>query len=120
MRRLLPYGFVRCGPGEGRTTSVTEPVLVVGVLSPSTGKSDLTKKRWAYQMIESAQANLLLGPDRPHVELSTREAEGWLSRHFVGLDTAVPLKHLDIELPLADLYGGADLAPPEAPAAAEA
>lgn len=107
---MYPDAFVRCGPGEARRTIVGDVVLVVEVLSPGTGKTDLTQKRWAYQAIETLQALLFVDPDRPHVEIATRQADGgWLSHHRIGLDSGLPLQCLGIELPLAEIYEGADL-----------
>ena len=110
---MYPDSFVRCGPGQASRTIVDDPVLVVEVLSPTTQQADLTEKRWAYQAIETLQAILFVAADKPRVELVTRGPEGtWVSRHFIGLDTTVPLASLDLELPLAELYAGADLGLP--------
>lgn len=107
---MYPDAFVRCGPGRGDRTVVDDPVLVIEVLSPGTQQADLTQKRWAYQAIGTLQAILFVAADRPRVELAQRGPEGtWVSRHFIGLETALPLAALDAELPLAELYAGADL-----------
>jgi Uma2 family endonuclease len=107
---MYPDAFVRCGPGQAQRTVVDDPVLVVEVLSPGTQQGDLTQKRWAYQAIETLQAILFVAADRPRVELAERGPEGtWVSRHFIGLDTALPLAGLNVELPMAELYAGADL-----------
>lgn len=108
---MYPDAFVRCGPGQALRTVVDDPVLVVEVLSPGTQQADLTEKRWAYQAIETLQAILFVAADKPRVELATRGPEGsWVSRHFIGPETTIPLDFLRIDLPLADLYAGADLA----------
>lgn len=112
---MYPDSFVRCGPSQGQRTIVDDPVVVVEVLSPSTQQADLTEKRWAYQAIETLHAILFVAADKPRVELVTRGPEGsWISRHFIGLETAIPLDALGIQLPLNDLYADADLHPPEA------
>ena len=77
---MYPDAFVRCGPGQARRTVVDDPVLVVEVLSPGTRQADLTEKRWAYQAIETLQLILFVAADKPRVEL-----------------------------PLAELYAGAEL-----------
>lgn len=108
---MYPDAFVRCGPGQALRTVVDDPVLVVEALSPGTQQADLTEKRWAYQAIETLQAILFVAADKPRVELATRGPEGsWVSRHFIGPETTIPLDFLRIDLPLADLYAGADLA----------
>lgn len=112
---MYPDAFVRCGPANGRVTNIGDAVLVVEVLSPSTGKGDLTEKRWAYQGIDTLRAILFVAPDRPHIELSTRQADGaWLSQHYVGIETRLPIACFDVELPMAEIYDGVDLDEPGA------
>jgi len=105
---MYPDAFVRCGPTVGGRTVVEDPVLVVEVLSPRTQQADLTRKRWAYQAIDTLQAILFVAADEARVELAVRGVDGtWLSRLIVGLDQLVPLEALGVELPLADLFAGA-------------
>jgi Uma2 family endonuclease len=107
---MYPDAFVRCGPGRGDRTMVDDPVVVVEVLSPRTQQDDLTRKRWAYQAIPAMQAVLFVAADEPRVELASRGPDGtWVSRFHVGLEATAPLESLGIELPLAELYAGADL-----------
>jgi Uma2 family endonuclease len=112
---MYPDAFVRCGPHRGDVTSVDDPVLVVEVLSPSTEQHDLTRKRWAYQTIAGLQTVLFIDPDRSVVELVTREADDtWRSRVVEGIDASLALGSLRIELPLEEIYAGADMEPSEA------
>ena len=51
----------------------------------------------------------LFAIDEARVELAVRGADGtWVSRFFIGQEAILPLASLAIELPLADLYAGAD------------
>lgn len=112
---MYPDAFVRCGPAVGDRIVVDDPVVVVEVLSPRTQQADLTRKRWAYQAIDTLQAILFVAADEARVELVVRGADGtWLSRLIVGLDQAVPLEILGVELPLADLFAGAAIEAPDA------
>jgi Uma2 family endonuclease len=107
---MYPDAFVRCGLAIGDRMVVDDPVLVVEVLSPTTQQADLTRKRWAYQAIDTLQAMLFVAADEARVELFSRGPGGvWLSRFIVGRDGDVPLDALGIALPMADLYAGADL-----------
>ena len=107
---MYPDAFVRCGPGQGDRTVIEDPIIIIEVLSPRTQQADLTRKRWAYQAIETMQAVLFVAADEARVELAVRGADGtWVSRFFVGQEAILPLASLAIELPLADLYAGADL-----------
>lgn len=107
---MYPDAFVRCGPAQGARTVVDDPVIVVEVLSPRTQQADLTRKRWAYQAIETMQAVLFVAADERHVELAVRGPDGtWLSRFFTGAEAVLQLAAVNIELPLAELYAGAEL-----------
>jgi Uma2 family endonuclease len=107
---MYPDAFVRCGPGNADRTVVGDPVLVIEVLSPSTQQGDLTRKRWAYQDITTLEAILFVAADEARAELSTRGPDGtWVSRFFVGPSAVLPIDSLDLELPMGELYAGADL-----------
>lgn len=107
---MYPDVFVRCGPGQGSRTVIDDAVLVVEVLSPGTKQADLTRKRWAYQAILTMQAILFVAADEARVELAVREPDGsWRSRNYTDLAMSVPLAALDIELPMAEIYAGAEL-----------
>jgi Uma2 family endonuclease len=108
----VPDAFVRCGPHQGDATIADDPVLVVEVLSPSTEQHDLTRKRWAYQAIPSLRTVLFVDPDRPVVEILTREAGGaWRSHVVEGLETSLHLAGLEVALPMVEIYEGAELEP---------
>jgi Uma2 family endonuclease len=107
---MYPDVFVRCGPAAGDRTVVSDPVLVIEVLSPTTQQADLTRKRWAYQAIDTLQAILFVAADEARMELFSRAPDGvWQSGFIVGLEAEVPLDALRIALPMGELYAGADL-----------
>ncbi len=78
-----PDVTVVCGPwerdAEDRNT-ITNPTVVVEVLSPSTERYDRGEKLTHYQRIPSLRACLLFAHDRREVEVHTRasEAESWV------------------------------------------
>ncbi|MFO1035275.1 MAG: Uma2 family endonuclease [Geminicoccaceae bacterium] len=103
---MYPYAFVRCGPMNGAATVVDDPMVVVEV-APLAAE----QKRWAYQAIPSLRAILVISADRAAAELFTPEPDGsWRSRLHEGMDAVVATGVLDLELPLSEFYGGADLA----------
>ncbi len=117
---MYPDVPVVCGPAEfdprdpgGRT--VTNPRLVVEVLSPSTEAYDRGQKFEQYLLIDSLQDYVLVAQDRPRVEAYSRRPDGaWLFTYAHGLDAAVRLGSLDLDLPLAELYAGVTFPPPPA------
>jgi Uma2 family endonuclease len=92
---------------EGRADTITNPVLLVEVLSPSTGLKDRNEKLEEYTQIETLQAYVLVAQDEPKVEVYQRhEAGKWLYDYATGLkaEIAVPVPGGEITLSLAQIY----------------
>lgn len=89
-------------------THVTNPVLIVEVLSPSTQDYDLGEKREQYQQIESLRAYLCVAQDRRRLELWTRADSSWTHQTFGPGDVA-PLP-VDCTLDVDAVYADARVA----------
>ena len=108
-------GAVQFDPRDPSGQTVSNPRLIVEVLSPSTEKHDRLEKFDGYMQLESFEEYVLVSQDRPRVETYYRQADGtWLFAPSVGLEATVKFRSLGIELGLAGIY--ADV---EFPAAAE-
>ena len=108
---MYPDCFVRCGPHDGQAQVVDDPVIVVEVLSPATEQHDLTRKRWAYQSIPGLHTLLLVDPDTPRIEQSTRQNDGsWRSVTHDSHEAVLSLQGVDGELKLAMIYQDVDFA----------
>lgn len=84
---------------------LTNPALIVEVLSPSTESFDLTDKFTYYKSIESFTEYLLIAQDYPHATLFTKQtAEVWEHREYNSLDAKIYLSSLDCEISLAEIY----------------
>jgi Uma2 family endonuclease len=105
---------VICDPVERDTespTHVTNPRLVVEVLSPSTEAYDRHEKRLYYQPLPSLREYVLVAQDRRRVEVWRRDGEAWVwSAHETG--ARVPLPSLGLELDVDELYALAGVAVP--------
>lgn len=108
----LPDASASCRRPDGNFPA--EPVLVVEVLSPATERDDRGGKWRNYQTLSSLRHDLLLSRDEPVAELFTRGEAGWVYTRHEGLEGAVPLSALGIELPLAELYADIVFPPREA------
>ncbi len=91
---------------------LTNPILIVEVLSPGTENPDRKEKRAAYQLIPSVMELLLIAQDAPHVNQLLRpsqaEAKEW-GRHDYGDPAAViELASINCSLSLRDVYEGID------------
>lgn len=84
---------------------LVNPLLICEVLSPSTASYDREEKFLVYQAIESFQEYLLVEQDRPHVTRYVRQTDGqWLRADIIGLESAVRLETLGLELQLSEIY----------------
>ena len=102
---------VVCEPVERDPESpshVTNPRVVVEVLSPSTERYDREQKRLYYQQLESLQEYVLIAQDSRRVEVWRRDGEQWVHTvHASG--AAATLPSIDFELAVDELYDAAGL-----------
>ena len=102
-----PDVLVRCGPLDEDATEAEDPVLIIEILSPSTRREDLIRKRYGYQAIPSLRWLLYVEPKRVQVEVVTREADdSWRSVFVADPAATIRLAELGINLPVAELYAG--------------
>lgn len=101
-----PDVSVVCPPMHGDADDeITNPVLVVEVLSPSTADFDRGGKFGHYRQIPSLKEYLVLWQDEARAEHHTRTDEGlWLLREVIGIDKSLQLKCLTQPLALQDVY----------------
>jgi Uma2 family endonuclease len=86
-----------------------KPVVVVEVLSESTRRVDMGEKREAYRAVATLRVILIVDPERPHVTVDRRCANGGFDTEFyTALDQVIPLPEISAELRMADVYAGMD------------
>jgi Uma2 family endonuclease len=84
---------------------LTNPALIVEVLSPSTISFDIGDKFTYYKSIESFTEYLLIDQEKPHVVLYTkRDEKVWLHQEFNSLSEIIFLSSLNCEISLNDIY----------------
>jgi len=105
---VYPDVMVVCGDVElarGTTDAVVNPVLIVEVLSPSTESFDRGKKFEYYRRVPSLREYVLVSQETPRVESYYKEDQShWTYTVTKGLDQSIPIRTLDRELALGDLY----------------
>jgi Uma2 family endonuclease len=109
------YSYADCGIicGEPQFSSeeqdnLTNPLLIVEVLSPSTEDYDRGRKFELYRTIETFSEYLIIHQDKPHVEhYSRQEDKSCLLRDYNGKATTVSIPRLATQISLADLYSPA-------------
>jgi len=107
-----PDLMIVCGApefaAENRDT-LTNPKVVIEVLSDSTERYDRTTKFRHYKQLPSVQEYVLVSQDEPLVERYTRSPDGtWAQTDFVGLDVDMVLATVQVSVPMADVYRGVE------------
>ena len=110
-RSLYPDVLVTCGKSAaGDETTVTDPKLVIEVLSPSTEGYDKRNKFALYRTLSSLAEYVLIDPSDFTVEVFTRaEAGAWT---FVDQSQAgkMTLSSIELVLPLEAVFKGVERA----------
>ncbi len=105
---VYPDAMVVCGniePSENTKDALTNPVLVIEVLSPSTESFDRGKKFEYYRSIGSLKEYVLVSQDRPIVEVFFKQDKNtWQYSVARGLENTVVFKSLEYEIALKDIY----------------
>jgi Uma2 family endonuclease len=84
---------------------VSEPLLIVEVLSPSTERDDVFIKLPAYQSIASLREILYVETERIGATVHRRVGGGWTAIQ-AGAADRLTLATVGLDIPLADLYRG--------------
>lgn len=96
---------------KDREDTITNPLIVIEVLSNSSSKYDRTTKFEYYRTLSSFKEYVIVYQDLKRVSVWTKQADGsWLPKDYVGEETTAILHHLhDCPLPLSRLYKGIEV-----------
>jgi Uma2 family endonuclease len=90
---------------ENTTSTVTNPRLIVEVLSKSTGNYDRSEKFDYYRSIPTLQEYILIDQSRYHViQYVKANEEQWLMTNYNQAEGIVKLGSVDLVLSLHDIY----------------
>ncbi len=103
-----PDVFVVCGKielAEGRSDTITNPVLIIEVLSKSTEAHDRGDKFRLYQSIPTLQEYILVEQSSVYIDCYHKaEHRSWSTKFFDSTDQMLKLKSIEIEIPVAEIY----------------
>jgi Uma2 family endonuclease len=120
-----PDATIVCGKEQVETfgkniETLTNPTLLIEVLSPSTESHDRGTKFERYGEIESFREYVLVSQDEPKVSVFLRRDNGdWKITHYEGVDATARLDTVEADLPLAEVYANVTFPPRGASAEAE-
>lgn len=99
---------------DQRGDTLTNPVLIVEVLSKSTSNYDRGEKFEQYRLLASLKEYVLIAQHKHHVEHFVRQADNtWLLSETNQLADTVALISIGCHLQLAEIYDKVDVLEPE-------
>lgn len=108
-----PDGSVICGPleyhpADPKRRLVTNPRVIVEVLSPTTEGYDRGEKFRLYRQLPSFEEYVLISQSTPLIETFVRQSDGRfvIASTQIGLQANVTISSLQIQICLADVYAG--------------
>ena len=112
---LYPDAMVVCGEveeSENKNYGVTNPLIIIEVLSKSTQDFDREDKFGLYKQIASLEYYILISQDKPDIEMYRRmkldkqdtNKSLWQIETLTGIDKTLSFPTLDLEIPFTDIY----------------
>jgi Uma2 family endonuclease len=101
--KFRPDVFVRCGPPSSNTF-ITDPIVVVEVLSPSTMDRDRGRKLQFYKDLPTMQHIVLAYADQMRVEHYFRIETGWELKVLPTPESVLDLDAVDFRMDLETVY----------------
>jgi Uma2 family endonuclease len=101
---------VTCTPPRRGDQLIRDPLLIVEVLSPSTGFYDRQSKVADYRRIPSVEEILLIDSSSIFAEVLRREGDRWITEIVRGPQATLVLASIELTATMSDLYEGIDLA----------
>jgi Uma2 family endonuclease len=90
---------------DDRADTVTNPQVLIEVLSPSTALVDRNEKLREYRQFPMLQEYLLIAQSEARIERFVRQDDdNWLYTDIVGISKQVHIPSVDCMLPLAEIY----------------
>jgi Uma2 family endonuclease len=92
---------------QGRKDVLTNPKVIIEVLSKSTQAYDRGKKFEKYSSVNSVEEYVLIGQDQPLVEVFLavkKEEDIWKISRYHKFEEEIKLHSVGIRFPLKDIY----------------
>jgi Uma2 family endonuclease len=105
---------VTCQPPRRGDQLISEPVLIVEILSPGTAMYDRQTKVADYRRIPSVEEILLIDSASIFAEVLRREGDRWITEIVRGPQATLSLASIGLTATMSDLYEGIDLLDPAA------
>jgi Uma2 family endonuclease len=105
---VYPDILVICGKpvfADEEQDTITNPNVIVEILSPSTAGYDYGEKFALYRRLPSFEEYILIAQDQPRIEVFRKMPDSrWILTSYEGLENTVRVESLELDLPLAEIY----------------
>jgi Uma2 family endonuclease len=105
---VYPDISVVCGEiefAEDRTDMISNPLMIVEVLSESTKDYDRGSKFTAYRNIPKLQEYILIDQEEIHIEYFHKDEAGkWVLEEYKDIGDVLKIYALDFEISIQDIY----------------
>ncbi|HLY56215.1 MAG TPA: Uma2 family endonuclease [Stellaceae bacterium] len=105
-----PDGIVICSGPPADATIVHDPVVIFEVLSDSTASDDYGVKNREYAAMPSVRRYVILHQDSIAGTMFERSGDDWIG-HVLSAQSVLKMPEIDVEIAMAELYTGIELAP---------
>ena len=107
--KVKPDVVVRCGKSDGKKNYITDPLVIVEVLSPSTMDYDRGPKLDFYKLVQTIMHIAIVYQDQLRIEHYRRQPEGWVCDVLTkGTDTLY-LEAAAFRMPVEQAYFDVEL-----------
>ena len=99
---------VTCQPVDDRADRISDPILIVEVISPSTEREDRGRKKFDYFATPSVRQYAIVEQDARRIDLYTRAGDHWTDEVVEG-DADLNLSSISVEVSLDTIYEDTEL-----------
>jgi Uma2 family endonuclease len=110
-RFYYPDVSIICRPNPQSEAFQDEPIALFEVLSKATRRIDVGEKKDAYLTIPSLSVYALIEQETALMIVFRRTGNDFVREVHEGLDAALPLPEVGIELPFAEVYDTVEFTP---------
>ncbi|HEY0459931.1 MAG TPA: Uma2 family endonuclease [Pyrinomonadaceae bacterium] len=99
-----PDVVVTCENLNDEQDYISQPKLIIEVLSPSTASKDKREKLVAYKLINSLHEYAIVWQDEMRVELHRRQNDGWLTFFYTQPEEKIELASINLQTSVTEIY----------------
>lgn len=100
-----PDILVSCEENPENPYFRNEPILIIEVASPSTGRTDRSEKLLYYLQMSNLREYVIVDQHKLNVEIHRRQENGsWITYYFDELDDEIEFASVELTLPITEIY----------------